>query len=44
MNRGMNAVDERQRRQRARNWAVFALLLGFAALVYLVALVKLGAF
>jgi len=37
-------VDERRRRQRARNWAIFALLMGFVALIYLVTLVKLGGF
>jgi len=35
-------LDERRRRQRARNWAIFALLMGFVALVYLITLVKLG--
>ncbi|HEV3177731.1 MAG TPA: hypothetical protein VGZ72_17180 [Stellaceae bacterium] len=38
------AVDERLKRQRARNWAILALLAGFVALIYLVTLVKLGAF
>ena len=41
---GTLTVDERLKRQRARNWAIFALLLGFVALVYVVALVKMGAF
>lgn len=41
---GLIAVDERLKRQRARNWAIFVLLLGFVALVYVVALVKMGAF
>jgi len=39
---GGGTVDERRRRQRARNWAIFALLMGFVALVYLITLVKLG--
>jgi hypothetical protein len=37
-------VDERTRRQRARNWAILGLLAGFVVLIYLVTLVKLGAF
>ncbi len=41
---GIAAVDERQKRQRARNWAILALLAGFVALVYVITLVKLGAF
>jgi hypothetical protein len=41
---GVAAVDERIKRQRARNWAILALLAGFAALIYVVTLVKLGAF
>ncbi|HKX07155.1 MAG TPA: hypothetical protein VJN67_03145 [Stellaceae bacterium] len=41
---GIIAVDERQKRQRARSWAIFALLAGFVALVYVITLVKLGAF
>jgi hypothetical protein len=41
---GVIAVDERQKRQRARNWAILALLAGFVALVYVITLVKLGAF
>jgi fatty acid desaturase len=32
---------ERQRRQRARNWAIFAALIVFVAIVYVVTLVKL---
>ena len=40
----MGASDDRIKRQRARNWAIFALLLAFVALVYLIALVKMGAF
>jgi len=38
------AVDERLKRQRARNWAILGLLVAFVALIYLVTLVKLGAF
>jgi hypothetical protein len=38
------AVDERTKRQRARNWAILGLLVAFVALIYLVTLVKLGAF
>jgi hypothetical protein len=41
---GLLAVDERQKRQRARNWAILALLVGFVALIYVVTLVKLGGF
>ncbi|MGH7123167.1 MAG: hypothetical protein ACREFI_02260 [Stellaceae bacterium] len=41
---GAIAVDERAKRQRARNWAILALLAGFVALVYVITLVKLGAF
>lgn len=36
------AVDDRQRRQRARNWALFAVLVGFAALFYLITIVRMG--
>jgi hypothetical protein len=32
---------ERKRRQRSRNWAVFAFLGGFVALVYAVTIVKM---
>ena len=35
-------MDERRRRQRARNWAILALLMGFVLLVYLITLAKLG--
>jgi len=38
------AVDERLKRRRARNWAILSLLVGFVALVYVITLVKLGAF
>ncbi|HTZ80554.1 MAG TPA: hypothetical protein VMC10_21775 [Stellaceae bacterium] len=41
---GILAVDERQKRQRARNWAIFALLLGFVVLIYVISLVKMGGF
>jgi len=34
--------DEARRRLRARNYALFAALLGFAILVYVVALVRMG--
>jgi hypothetical protein len=37
-------MDERAKRQRARNWAILALLGGFVALIYVITLVKLGAF
>lgn len=33
---------ERQRRLRARNWAIFAALAAFAAIVYVVTLVKMA--
>jgi hypothetical protein len=32
---------ERQRRRRARNWALFAVLGGFAVLIYAVTIVKI---
>lgn len=32
---------ERQRRQRARNWALFGMLAFFAALVYAITIVKI---
>ena len=34
-------AEERARRLRHRNWAVFALLLGFVALVYVISIVKM---
>ncbi len=37
-------TDERAQRQRARNRALLAVLLGLVALFYLMALVKMGAF
>jgi uncharacterized membrane protein SirB2 len=41
---GALAMEERRKRQQARNWAIFALLMGFVGLIYLITLVKLGAF
>ncbi|MGH6893429.1 MAG: hypothetical protein ACREEP_14355 [Dongiaceae bacterium] len=35
------ANEERLRRQRARNWAIFAALLSFVAIVFIVTIVKL---
>jgi hypothetical protein len=35
-------MDDRQRRRRARNWALLAALVGFAALIYVITLVKMG--
>jgi hypothetical protein len=40
----MTMVDERRRRQRAKNRALLAVLVGLVALFYLMALVKMGAF
>ena len=37
-------IDNRQRRQRAKNRALLAVLLGLVLLFYLMALVKMGAF
>jgi hypothetical protein len=37
-------IDDRQRRQRAKNRALLAVLLGLVLLFYLMALVKMGAF
>ena len=37
-------IDDRRRRQRAKNRALFAVLLGLVLLFYLMALVKMGAF
>ena len=37
------ALDERERRQRARNWALLAVLAGLAALFYVVTIVRIGA-
>ena len=36
------AVDERQRRRRARNWALSGVLFAFCALIYVITLVKMG--
>ena len=35
-------VTERQRKRRARNWALFAVLGGFAALIYAITIVKIS--
>ena len=40
----MAADADRQARQRARNRALLAVLLGLVALFYVMALVKMGAF
>ena len=40
----MTMVDEGRRRQRAKNRALLAVLVGLVALFYLMALVKMGAF
>jgi hypothetical protein len=40
----LTMADDRQQRQRARNRALLAVLLGLVALFYLMALVKMGAF
>lgn len=37
-------IDDRRRRQRAKNRALLAVLLGLVLLFYLMALVKMGAF
>jgi hypothetical protein len=36
------AVDERQRRQRSRNLALLAVLLGLVALFYAITIVRMG--
>jgi len=36
------AGDLRQRRQRARNWALLTVLLGLVALIYVIAIVRMG--
>ena len=36
------AMDDRERRRRARNWALLAALAAFAAIIYAVTLVKVG--
>lgn len=33
--------DERHRRQRARNWAIFLALAGFVVIVYIVTIVRM---
>jgi hypothetical protein len=40
----LTMADDRERQQRARNRALFAVLLGLVVLFYLMALVKMGAF
>ncbi len=40
----LSAMDDRQARQRARNRALLAVLLGLVALFYVMALVKMGVF
>jgi hypothetical protein len=36
------AMDERKRRQRARNWALLAALAAFVVLIYAITVVKIG--
>jgi len=36
-----SAGDERRRRQRARNWAIFAALAAFVIVVYVVTIVRM---
>jgi len=36
------AMDDAQRKRRARNWALFAALAGFALLIYAITVVKIG--
>ncbi|MGH6937959.1 MULTISPECIES: hypothetical protein [Hypericibacter] len=41
----MSAVErseEAKKRQRARNWAVLAALLGFVVIVYIVSILRMG--
>ncbi|HEY0838352.1 MAG TPA: hypothetical protein VGE72_30880 [Azospirillum sp.] len=40
----MNDYEERRRRLRGRNWAVFAALLGLVVLFYLITIVRMGGF
>ncbi|HYH19186.1 MAG TPA: hypothetical protein VD995_11270 [Azospirillum sp.] len=40
----MDDIEERRRRLRGRNWAVFAALIGLVALFYLVTIVRMGGF
>ena len=37
------ALDDRQRRQRAKNWALLCVLAGLAILFYIITLVRVGA-
>jgi hypothetical protein len=37
-----DADDLRRRRQRARNWALLAALLGLVALIYMVSIVRMS--
>jgi hypothetical protein len=36
------SADALRRRQRAKNWAMFAALAAFALLIYLIAIVRMG--
>ena len=36
------ALDERERRQRARNWALLVVLAGLALLFYVVTIIRVG--
>jgi hypothetical protein len=38
----IDADDLRRRRQRARNWALLSVLLALVALIYIVAIVRMG--
>jgi hypothetical protein len=40
----MVTMSDIRRKQRARNWALLAVLLGVVALFYLMALARMGAF
>ena len=40
--RDPNAEDQIRRRQRAKNWALFAALVGFVVIVYFVSIVKMS--
>ena len=39
---GGSAAAERRRQVKARNWALFAALIGFAVLIYIVAIVRMS--
>ncbi len=39
---GKGSGPEFRRRRRARNWALFAVLVGFVVLVYLVSIVRMS--